>query len=361
MTEGLVIARQGRVGRITLDRPKALNALTLAMVHGIAAALEDFAGDDGIAAVVLDAAGERAFCAGGDIKSLYEAERGDGNRLARGFWRDEYALDHRIQTFPKPIVVLIGGIVMGGGAGLAINARFRVVDATTRFAMPETGIGLFPDVGASRFLSRMPGESGTYLSLTGESIGAADMLATGLADVFLPRADWEGLVGLLAGLETTGAAAFTEVSAVLSEISAPHATVAGPARVAAIDGLDRLFAGDSVGAIVAALQAEGSDWAVATAATLLAKSPTSQKIALRALRQGRDLPDLAAVLTMEFRIVCRIAEGRDFYEGVRAAVIDKDRQPRWQPDRLDAVSEAMIDLYFAPLGADDLGLGRSGD
>jgi enoyl-CoA hydratase len=348
--EGLVIRRERSLGRITLDRPKALNALTLTMVRGLATTLKRWASDPQISVIVLDGAGDRAFCAGGDIKSLYEADRSDGNQHARMFWREEYPVDHLIATYPKPIVVLMSGIVMGGGAGLAVNARFRVVDETANFTMPETGIGMLPDVGGSWFLSRMPGETGTYLALTGRTIDAGAMITGGLADVFVPRRDRARLLDTLDEVTSAGAEAFAAVAAALSDCASDP----GPGLIADHINLDRLFAGDSVEAILDRLAEDGGEWAQRTAQLMLGRSPTCQKLALTALRRARHLPDLAAALTMEYRVVCRIAESHDFYEGIRAAVVDKDRSPNWQPARLADVSRAEVAAYFAPLGDDEL-------
>ncbi len=350
--EGLVIRRERGLGRITLDRPKALNALTITMVRGLWATLQRWADDPNISVIVLDGAGDRAFCAGGDIKSLYEADRSNGNVLARTFWREEYALDNLIATYPKPIVVLISGIVMGGGAGLAVNARFRIVDETANFAMPETGIGLLPDVGASRFLSRMPGEAGTYLALTGRTIDATNMITGGLADVLVLRRDRARMLDGLDEVEGAGRDSFAAVERVLKDVASPP----GAGKLADGVGLDRVFSGSSVEAIVGRLAEDGSEWAERTRAIILAKSPTTLKLALSALRRARTLPDLAETLKMEFRVVCRIAEGAEFYEGVRAAVIDKDRNPKWHPATLAEVSDETIASYFEPLGDDELRL-----
>ncbi len=349
--EGLVVRRERSLGRITLDRPKALNALTLTMVRGLTDTLTRWATDPQISMIVLDGAGDRAFCAGGDIKSIYEADRGNRNQHARAFWREEYVLDHMIATYPKPIVVLIGGIVMGGGAGLAVNARFRVVDERANFAMPETGIGLIPDVGGTRFLSHMPGETGTYLALTGRTIDATNMITGGLADVLVLRRDRARLLDGLDEITTTGPEAFHAVDAVLKTCASP------PGSSSLADGinLDRLFAGDSIEEIHARLAADTSDWSQRTAQLIASRAPISLKLTLRALRHARTLPDLAATLKMEFRVVCRIAEHTEFYEGVRAAVIDKDRNPNW-PSRLEDVSEAEVESYFAPLGDEELKL-----
>jgi enoyl-CoA hydratase len=348
--EGLTVGRERNLGRITLDRPKALNALTLTMVRGLHATLQRWQDDPDVAVVVLDGAGDRAFCAGGDVKSIFEADRTNGNPHARTFWREEYALDHTIATYPKPIVVLMGGIVMGGGAGLAVNARFRVVDENAIFAMPETAIGLIPDVGGSRFLSQMPGETGTYLGLTGRTIDGAQMIAGRLADAYVPRRNRANLLDGFDEVTPSGSETFAAVADVIAASAVP--ITAAPIA----DGvqLDRIFAGDEVETILKRLAADGSEWANRTLEVLAFKSPTSMKLTLRALREARRLPSLAATLQMEFRVVCRIAAGVDFYEGVRAAVIDKDRNPKWQPTRLEDVSAAAVDAYFAPLGDDEL-------
>jgi enoyl-CoA hydratase len=348
--EGLVVRRERGLGRITLDRPKALNALTLEMVRGLATTLRRWASDPQISVIVLDGAGDRAFCAGGDIKSIFEADRSDGNAHARTFWREEYVLDHMISTYPKPIVALVSGIVMGGGAGLSVHARFRMVDETARFAMPETGIGLIPDVGGTRFLSRMPGEVGTYLALTGRTIDATNMIAGGLADVLVLRRDRARMLDGLDEIDATGPEAFALVDKVLQAASSPP----GPPSFADGINIDRIFAGDDVDAILGRLAEDGSEWAQRTAMLILGQSPTSLKLTLAALRKARALPDLAETLKMEFRVVCRIAEAHDFYEGVRAAVVDKDRNPNWQPAALAEVSDAMVAAYFEPLGEAEL-------
>ncbi len=350
--EGLVIRRERSIGRITLDRPKALNALTLTMVRGLTEALDRWAADDQISMILMDGAGDRAFCAGGDIKSIYEADRSNGNELARTFWREEYALDYKIATYPKPIVVLMGGIVMGGGAGLAVNARFRVVDENANFAMPETGIGLVPDVGASHFLSRVPGEGGTYLSLTGRTIDPASMIACGLADYKILRRNRADMLDGLDEIVWKGPETFAEVDAILKA----HASPPGPSTLADGVNINRLFAGDTVEEIIERLKEDHSEWAERTLEILAGKSPTTLKIALRAIRAGRMMKNLASTLKMEFRVVCRIAERHEFYEGVRAAVVDKDRKPVWKPATLDEVSNADIDAYFASLGEDELKL-----
>ena len=342
--EGEVLfERRGALGLITLNRPKALNALTHGMCLAMKTQLDAWAGDAAIKAVAVRGAGERAFCAGGDIRALYDSGRA-GTSYALDFYRDEYLLDAAIKHFPKPYVALIRGIVMGGGVGVSLHGSHRVADESTTFAMPETGIGLFPDVGGSYFLPRMPGEIGMYLALTGARLKSADALNSGVATHFVPAAQTDVLIERL----TTGEAASVAIDALAGDPGAPplaehRATI------------DRCFAGSSVASILSLLDADGSEWTAAAAATIRTKSPTSLKIAFRQLRTGRGL-EFDDCMRMEFRMVNRVIAGRDFYEGVRAAIIDKDQSPKWKPATLEAVSDAEIDAYFAPLGEKELKL-----
>ena len=344
LASDVLISTQGNLGRITLNRPKAINALTLGMVEAIAAALEGWRHDERIRAVILDGAGDRGFCAGGDVRQLYD-HRPPQSDFAFRFWRREYLLDHAIATYAKPIVALMSGLVMGGGAGLGINASVRIVDASTRFAMPETGIGLVPDVGASWFLSRCPGETGVWLALTGEVIGAGEMLELGLADAAVKRDQHSALVtDIASALDSHGTAAAAIANALRAH-GRPAASRMTPLRTM----IARCFCADRIEDILAALETDASDWAIMTAASIRSKSPQMQKVALRALRLGQQSPDLASCLAREFRIVSHAAVGGEFYEGVRAAVIEKDRAPQWQPPTLADVSEAMVESYFAPV------------
>jgi len=336
---------QGR-GRVILNRPKALNALSFAMAERMDARLKDWAEDASVRFVVIEGAGERAFCAGGDIRELYRSMDDPASTLAADFYRVEYRLNHRIFTFPKPYVALIDGVVMGGGVGISVHGSHRVVGDRLLFAMPETGIGLFPDVGGSYFLPRLPGRLGTYLGLTGARIGAADALYCGIATHYVPS---DRFGALDAALAEGGADA---IDAAIARFAADP----GPAPLAEHRAaIDRCFAPDTVEEILAALEAEGGDWARATRATLAAKSPTSLKVTLRQLRRGAGL-DFAEAMRMEFRLSQHFCAGHDFREGIRAVVIDKDNAPRWRPDRLDAVSEAEVEGYFAPLPGGDLEL-----
>jgi enoyl-CoA hydratase len=335
----------GHCGVLTLNRPKALNALTLTMVREITRVLDAWEEDREIRAVVVRGAGERAFCAGGDIRRLYEQGLAGEYEEQLAFWREEYQLDYRIKTFPKPYIALMDGIVMGGGAGLGIHARHRVAGEKFSFAMPEVGIGFFPDIGASYFLPRLEGRIGRYLALTGARANLGDALFCGLVDAHVPAAGFDALLKRLADGEDADA-------------TIAAAAAAGPASPLAKERhfIATCFDAASVGAIVGkinAAAAAGSAFAVATCDAILAKSPTSLGIALRQLHTGANL-DLAENLRMDLRIVSRVARGHDFYEGVRATLIDRDNAPKWRPATIDAVETADIDAYFAPLGAGEL-------
>ncbi|MGD0145115.1 MAG: enoyl-CoA hydratase/isomerase family protein [Rhizomicrobium sp.] len=339
----VLFERRGALGLITLNRPKALNALTHGMCLAIKAQLDAWANDSAVKTVAVRGAGERAFCAGGDIRALYDSGRA-GTSYALDFYRDEYRLDATIKHFPKPYVALIRGIVMGGGVGVSLHGSHRVADESTMFAMPETGIGLFPDVGGSYFLPQLPGETGMYLALTGARLKCADSLKSGVATHFVPAAKTDMLIERLTAGEGPDAA----IGALAGDAGAPSLAEHRAA-------IDRCFAGSSVEAILAALDADAGDWARATAATIRTKSPTSLRIAFRQLRTGRKL-EFDDCMRMEFRMVNRVIAGHDFYEGVRATIIDKDQSPKWKPATLEAVSDAEIDSYFAPLGEKELKL-----
>lgn len=347
LTDEVVTAVQASVGRITLNRPKALNALTLGMVRAMAAVLDEWAGRADVAVVVIAGAGERGLCAGGDLRAIWESRRrGDG--LARTFWREEYALNARIATYPKPLVALMDGIVMGGGVGVSAHARHRVVTERTRLAMPEVGIGFSPDVGGTWLLSRAPGETGIWMALTGQPVGAADAIHAGLADVLVPS-------DRLPELSTELGASPVE-AALRIATSEPGEALLRRLR----PDIDRAFGFDAVEQIGDALRQSGADWARDALEAMAGKSPTALKLALASLRRARGLPGLRACLEMEYRMACRLFDGHDFIEGIRAAVIDKDRTPRWQPARLEEVSDATIEAYFAPLDGDELDLSAQG-
>lgn len=342
----ILFERRGSIGLVTLNRPKALNALTLGMIRLFDPQLRAWAADPAIKAVVIQGAGEKAFCAGGDVVSLYEAGKaarggqGDGANI-RAFFSEEYVLNRLIKNLPKPYVALIDGISMGGGVGLSEHGTHRVVTERTLFAMPETGIGLYPDVGGTYFLPRLPGEVGTWLGLTGDRLKAADMLAVNAADAFVPSANLEALVADLADGVPAG------------EAIARHAESAGePPVTANRAAIDRCYAHDTVEAIVAALEAEGTEWAAGQIATLKRVSPTSLKVTLEAIRRGGNL-DFDGCMVQELRLSLAFLAGHDFYEGIRAALVDKDRNPRWNPASLAEVTDADVERHFAvPPGGD---------
>jgi enoyl-CoA hydratase len=350
MTAGntdILFARKGAAGIITLNRPRALNAVTFDMVRVLAAQLAQWEHDPAVTRVIVTAAPGRAFCAGGDIRELYELGRAGRPGEALGYWRSEYALDATIKRYRKPYVAIIDGLVMGGGAGISINGSHRVAGDGFEFAMPEVGLGFIPDVGATWFLSRMPGELGLYCALSGARLSSADAVASGIAT---HRVGSRRLSDLIEGL-----CGSVSVDALLGAFSEPPGegplTKLGPA-------IDRLFGEASIEAILAALDAQArgnaaaADFARATARTIRAKSPLSLKITLAQLRRGKGL-DFAECLRTEFRIVSRLVHGHDLYEGIRSVIIDKDQAPRWQPATLEAVGAAEVERHFAPL-ADEL-------
>ena len=348
--EDILFGREGGLATVLLNRPQALNAFTLDMYRRFDPILRAWAEDPGVNAVLIRGVGERAFCAGGDVRAIYEAGRGlSGDRsLTADFFREEYELIRHIHRYPKPYIAIIDGITMGGGAGVSVNGAYRVATERTVLAMPETGIGLFPDVGATRFLNLCPGQIGRYLGLTGARVGAADALYCGFATHFVPRDGVPALVAALAG------------SNGVEKIIAGFSADPGPAPIAARQpAIDRGFAGDTVEAILDALESEAADggpdaeWAAQTRAGLLTKSPTSLKLTLRQLIAGRGFA-IEDALALEYRLTQHVMAGHDFYEGVRAVLVDKDQQPRWDPPTLAAVNEAMVDSYFAPLGEAEL-------
>jgi len=336
----LIVSRDGGLGRLTLNRPDALGALTTGMCDGMIAALREWRGDDAVGAVLIDHAGERGFCAGGDIRTLAESAAGDG-RAALAFFHTEYRLDHLISIYEKPVITVMDGTVMGGGVGISLPARYRLATEKTRFAMPETGIGLFPDVGAGWFLPQLHGRTGLWLALTGARLSAADCELLGLATDVVASAALPELKIELA----------REPGAIERILTQFEADPGRPPVAAHRDDIDRLFGGASVEAVLAALEAEGSDWAKAQAAAMAPKSPLSAKVAFRLIAGGLNPRSLADDLVVEYRLAARLALAGDFREGVRAVIVDKDNAPAWRPARLEDVSEAMVDAIFAPLPA----------
>ncbi len=345
MTSHIEFSVRNGVGTILLNRPQALNALTHEMCLPLERHLRQWAVDPAVKSVIIKAAGEKAFCAGGDIRKL--AERGpEGAEYRKRFWYDEYRCNTVIGEFPKPFIALIDGIFMGGGVGLSVHGSHRVISEFATFAMPETGIGLFPDVGGTYFLPRCPGEMGVYLGLTGARLKGADILAAGVATHFVPRAR---LAELEQALVDAGPASRSDVDAVLGRFAAD----AGPSALAeARLQIDRLFAGTSVGEIMAALEAD-SGFGAEQARIIRTKSPTSVKLTFAQLRRGKTL-SLRDCMRLEWRICNHVAAGHDFYEGVRAVIIDKDHRPNWQPATLEQVSDADIEAYFSPVPEGEL-------
>ena len=339
----ILFERRGAAGVVILNRPHALNAVTHDMVRLLAAKLADWASDSAVTRVIITAAGGRAFSAGGDLRALYELGRAGRYEEALGFWRDEYRLNAMIKRYRKPYVALIDGVVMGGGVGISVHGSHRVVGDGFAFAMPEVGIGFFPDVGATWFLPRLPGELGTYCGLTGERFDAADAVGCGIATHRVRSRMFPDLIDALCSAVPT--------EALLGAFATPAGAGALMGRSAPID---RFFSRDRVEDVLAELDAAaaagGADaaFAAATAASIRVKSPLSLKVTLAQLRRGRGL-DFAECMRTEFRVVSRVVRGHDFYEGVRSVIIDKDQTPHWQPSSLAAVSDADVDRHFAPI------------
>jgi enoyl-CoA hydratase len=344
----LIARREGAAGIIRLNRPKAINAVTLEMFRDIEKALDAFEVDPAVGLIVLEGAGERGLCAGGDIRALYESSKVKGD-LGKILWREEYILNARIARFKKPYVALMDGIVMGGGVGLSAHSRHRVVTERTRLAMPEVGLGFFPDVGGTWLLSRSPGELGTYFGLTGQTMNGPDAIYARFADAVVPSGQLaalrEALTGIAAGATSDNIKAIIDGFAT-GETSGPVA-----AMQSRIDGW---FAHDRMQDIVAALQQDGSDLALSTLKTLNEKSPRGMVVTLKLLRLARASSSLEQCLVREYRAALEVFGSDDFREGVRAAVIDKDRNPRWSPARIEDVTPEMVAPYFAEIGADEL-------
>ena len=347
----VLFTEAGSAGRIHLNKPRSLNALTEGMCRDIHARLGQWQADDTIRVVIVTAEGERAFCAGGDVRRVCEIGRADPIG-ARGFFGAEYRMDAMIAGFPKPYVCLIDGIVMGGGLGISVNGHYRVAGERTTAAMPETGIGLLPDVGATAFLNAAPGRTGLYLGLSGARMNVADTLHAGFMTHFVPAARHAELADALAGL-TGDDDDFAAVEGMLGDFAEDP----GPSRLASRqDDIDRLFAADTVEEIAAALAADSTEFAAETLATLRRMSPTSMKITARQLT-GHPGLSVREALTLEYRMICHVLERHDFYEGIRAVLIDKDGSPRWNPDTPERVGREEVEAHFAPLGDAELVLG----
>jgi enoyl-CoA hydratase len=338
MTADIISRTEGSAGRISLNRPAALHALNLDMVHAMTAMLQRWANDPAVECVIIDHSEGRGFCAGGDIRFLQESAL-VGGEAGRKFFHDEYQLNHLLFTYPKPVIAFMDGITMGGGVGISQPAKYRIATENTRFAMPETGIGLFPDVGGGWYLSRLPGRVGRYLALTGARIDGADCLAVGLATHYLPSAS-------LGNVKAAIAANPENVEAILkgTSVGAPLSKI-----VESRPKIDRLFASDICEEIFAALEKDGGEWATKELASLRTKSPQTCKVALRQLSHGARFANFADNMVMEYRIASRVLTRHDFIEGVRAVIIDKDNDPRWDPATVEGVSDALLDEIFAPL------------
>lgn len=329
---------EGRVGRITLNRPQALHALTTDMCQVMTEVLLAWREDPAVELVLLDHAGERGFCAGGDIRMLAESGAGDG-KAAREFFFIEYRLNHLLFEYPKPVAVIMDGITMGGGVGLAMPARYRIATEKTTFAMPETGIGLFPDVGGGWFLPRMPGHIGLWLALTGARIKAADCELVGVATDFVESVK----------IAELNAAILADPAAIETILTEYEGDAGRPPLAQHQDEIDKVFALDSLEAILAALRASGSDWANEQLKVMATKSPQTMKVALRQLQLGGQAKTFAENMAMEYRIGARVVQRHDFLEGVRAVIVEKDHAPRWNPPTPEGVSETMLDAIFAGL------------
>ncbi|ANU07209.1 enoyl-CoA hydratase/isomerase family protein [Paraurantiacibacter namhicola] len=338
MTEHLHIHTHGAAAHISLNRPKALHALTLDMCRGMSDALLGWRSDDAVDVVLLDHAEGRGFCAGGDVTLLRNSSQEDAGRRGREFFHTEYRLNHLMFTYPKPIIAFMDGVTMGGGVGISQPCKYRVATENTMFAMPEGSIGLFPDVGAGWYLPRLPGRTGQFLALTGARLDGAECLWAGLATHYIESEK-------LAQVKARIVAQPGDVEAILLEVSStpPEARLAGNAET-----IDRLFASDTLEEIIAALEADASEWAGKELKAVRAKCPATSKVALRQFVHGAAMQDFADNMAMEYRIASRMIMRPDFTEGVRAVLVDKDHDPKWQPATPEGVTDAMLNAIFAP-------------
>ncbi len=342
MTDEMIIRSEGAAGFLTLNRPKAIHALTQGMDHAMTEALLEWRDDPAVQVVIIDHSEGRGFCAGGDIAFLRNSALNDGGQSGRKFFYEEYQLNHLLMTYPKPVVAFMDGITMGGGVGISQPARFRVATENTRFAMPETGIGLFPDVGGGWHLSRLSGRMGQFLALTGARLDGSECLWTGLATHYLPHdALADAKERLVHGHDPA------QVLAALAA-TPPPARIEGNATQIA-----KHFASDRYEDILASVEADDSEWAAKELATLRTKSPQTCKVALRQLHDSALCPDFAANMVMEYRIASRVLTRPDFAEGVRAVIVDKTNDAKWDPATPESVTDELIDSIFAPLPADE--------
>jgi enoyl-CoA hydratase len=345
------IERRGGLVAVVLNRPRALNALSYEMCQVLDDGLRRWQADPAVHAVLIKGAGERAFCAGGDIRWLYQVLTTRGEDEALRFYALEYPMNARLHHFTKPYVALLDGITMGGGVGVSVHGSHRVVSERTVFAMPETGIGLFPDVGATYVLPRLPGALGMYLGLSGARLGAADCLYAGIGACYVPSARLDELEAALAEADLSGDA-HAAVEAVLARFRDDPGP---PPLLADIDRIDACYGQRDLKAVLRALEDDPTGWGQAQVATLSTKSPTSLAVTFRQLRAGASL-EFDHAMRLEYRLVHRFMAGHDFREGVRAVIIDKDNRPQWRPSTLDGVTAADVEAYFRPLPGGDLPL-----
>lgn len=340
MTDQIETRVEKGVGLLTLNRPKAINSLTYDMIAAMSAVLAEWEADDAVRVVVLSGAGERGLCAGGDVVAVHDSAKIDGV-AARRFFRDEYLLNAQIARFPKPYVALMDGIVMGGGVGVGGHANIRIVTDTSKVAMPEVGIGFIPDVGGTYLLSRAPGQLGLHAALTGAPFSGADAIALGFADHYVPHDRLEKFTKAIIDSDIATALTVHGTNAPSSDLLAQR------------NWIDECYGGESVADIVAALQARGDERARAAADQILTRSPIALSVTLAAVRRARELPSLEAVLTQEYRVSSQSVRSHDLVEGIRAQLVDKDRNPQWVPKTLAEVTKADVEEFFQPV-SDDL-------
>ncbi len=340
MTEDILTRVEGHAGIISLNRPSALHALTLPMVHAMTQALLEWRDDDVVKCVILDHAEGRGFCAGGDIAFLRNSALNDNGESGRKFFHDEYQLNHLMFAYPKPIIAFMDGITMGGGVGISQPARIRVATENTKFAMPETGIGLFPDVGGGWYLSRLEGRVGQFLALTGSRVAGAGCLSLGLATHYLPS---EALADAKQRIATEDVERIDGILGTLA-VKPPSSQI-----VETLFQINRHFASDRLEDVLKSLESDETPWAMKELASLRTKSPQTCKVALRQLYESARLTDFADNMAMEYRIASRVIVRPDFAEGVRAVIVDKDNAPKWNPATAEEVSDELIDAIFAPL------------
>lgn len=340
----LITHQEAKAGRITLNRPKALNALTYEMCLGIEEALDKWRDDDAVQLIIIDAAGDRAFCSGGDIAEMYATGTASEYAYGRKFWRDEYRMNAKIADYPKPIVSFLHGFVMGGGVGVACHAGHRIVGESAQVAMPECGIGLVPDVGGSYLLARAPGRVGEYLGLTATRMGPADAIYAGFADSYVPEDQWDALKTALCEAGDEG-------------LISNHSSQAPEGELhSKLDNINRNFAGETLGDIVRALKSENTDFATDALKRLSRNSPLSMACTVEMLHRLRATPNIHAALELEYRFTHRSMEHSDFLEGIRAAIIDKDRNPKWRHQDAENVPQVDVSKMLMPLGQDALNL-----